>query len=344
MYKTILRPLFFKFNPETIHHLVFIMLKAGQLSGLHRIITLFTKRKSQLIETELAGLKFPNKIGIAAGLDKNAEGFKMLGALGFGHVEIGTVTPEPQPGNPKPRLFRLIADNAIINRMGFNNDGLKKTIRRLKRRSKSLIIGGNIGKNTLTPNDDAVKDYLTCFRGLYPYVDYITVNVSCPNITGLHKLQDQDQLEMILAALHNERKKQAIYKPVFLKISPDLNNGQLDSTLEVIKSCSIDGVIAANTTITRNNLSLSENEISAIGNGGLSGRPVSKRSTEVIKYIAEKTEGKLPIIAVGGVFTTEDAVEKLKAGASLVQVYTGFIYEGPFMAIRINKALKRLQI
>jgi dihydroorotate dehydrogenase len=318
------------------------MLKAGQLFRLHRIIALITKRKSLLMGTELAGLKFPNKIGIAAGLDKNAEGFKMLGALGFGHVEIGTVTPEPQPGNPKPRLFRLIPDNAIINRMGFNNDGLKKTIRRLKRRSKNLIIGGNIGKNTLTPNEDAVKDYLTCFKGLYPHVDYITVNVSCPNITGLHKLQDQDQLEKILKVLNDERKKQDVYKPVFLKISPDLNNHQLDSTLEVINSCSIDGVIATNTTITRNNLSLSENEISAIGNGGLSGRPVSKKSTEVIKYIAEKTEGRLPIIAAGGVFTAEDAVEKLNAGASLVQVYTGFIYEGPFMAVRINKALKRL--
>ncbi len=342
MYKNIFRPILFKFNPESIHHFIFFMFKIGQFLRLHKVLTLYTMRKSLLMETTVAGIKFPNKIGIAAGLDKNAEGFKMLGSLGFGHVEIGTVTPVPQPGNPKPRLFRLIKDNAIINRMGFNNNGLDKAIQHLKRRSKNLIIGGNIGKNTLTPNDEAIRDYLTCFIGLYPHVDYIVVNVSCPNITDLHKLQDQDQLEMILAALHDERKKQPVYKPVFLKISPDLNNDQLDSTLEVIKSCSIDGVIATNTTVTRNNLSLSENEITTIGNGGLSGKPVYKRSTEVIRYIAKNTEGKLPIIAVGGIFTAEDAAEKLEAGASLIQVYTGFIYEGPFMAIRLNRALKRL--
>jgi dihydroorotate dehydrogenase len=340
MYKSIFRPVLFRFNPESVHHGVFMGLKVGQFIGLPWLLNNICNRDSLQMETIVAGIKFPNKIGIAAGLDKNAEGYKMLGALGFGHIEIGTVTPKGQSGNPKPRLFRLVADKAIINRMGFNNQGLEATIKKLKNKHRNLIVGGNIGKNTLTPNNEAINDYLACFVGLYPYVDYITVNVSCPNITDLHKLQDQDQLELILQALNDNRAKQSTYKPIFLKISPDLNNGQLDSTLEVVQKCGIDGVIATNTTVTRSNLSISTDKIQQIGNGGLSGQPIKSRSTEVVRYIAQKTKGKLPIIAVGGIFTALDAIEKLDAGASLVQVYSGFIYEGPAMACGLNRKIK----
>lgn len=340
MYKALIRPLLFKLQPESAHHLIFNNLKLGQKLGLQHLIAPLYKPKSLDTPTEFCGLTFPNKVGIAAGLDKNAEAFEILGSFGFGHVEIGTVTPKGQPGNPKPRSFRLVQDGAIINRMGFNNHGLTAAVDKLRKRNKKLIIGGNIGKNTATPNEDALQDYVDCFRGLYDHVDYLVINVSCPNITNLHKLQDQDQLEMILSTLNAERNKAAVRKPIMLKIAPDLNEGQLDETLEVVKRNDIDAVIATNTTTTRNNLSTDAEKVKQIGNGGLSGKPIKDRSTEVIRYISKKTNGELPIIGVGGIFTAQDAIDKLEAGASLVQVYTGFIYEGVGIAKKINKAVK----
>lgn len=341
MYKTIIRPLFFRINPEKVHHFVFSALKTAKSLHLDGLVRSIYNPNSLHMETKVCGLKFPNKIGIAAGLDKNAEAYQMLGNLGFGHVEIGTVTPKAQPGNPKPRLFRLPQDGALINRMGFNNQGLEAAIKQLKKRKPGLIVGGNIGKNTATPNEEALDDYMTCFKGLYPYVDYLVVNVSCPNITDLHKLQDQKELELILNTLNTWRKDQTTYKPVFLKVSPDLNLHQVDETLIVVAQNQIDGVIVTNTTTSREGLQTPPDKVKAIANGGLSGKPIRDRATEMIRYIHYKTDGKLPIIGVGGIFTAEDALEKLNAGAQLVQVYTGFIYEGPGMARRINKQLKK---
>jgi dihydroorotate dehydrogenase len=292
------------------------------------------------METEFCGIKFPNKVGIAAGFDKNAEVFDMMADFGFGHVEIGTVTPKGQSGNPKPRLFRLKDDHALINRMGFNNKGLEEAVKRLKKRKNKVIVGGNIGKNTNTPNELAINDYLACFEGLYPYVDYITVNVSCPNITNLKKLQDQEELEKILQAIDLKRASTSIYKPVLLKISPDLNWDQIDETLAVIQRCHIDGIVAVNTTTIRKGLKTPENKVISIGNGGLSGLPLKDRSTEIIRYIHQKTKGKLPIIGVGGIENAEDAITKLEAGATLLQVYTGFIYKGPILAKSINYMCK----
>ncbi len=340
MYKRIIRPIFFSFYPETIHKLVFLFLKAIQLLGINYILNLINNRSSLQMETFMCGIKFPNKVGVAAGLDKNAEVYNSLGSLGFGHVEIGTITPKPQPGNTKPRSFRLTADNAIINRMGFNNCGLDEAIKRLKKRPKGIIVGGNIGKNTITPNNEAVNDYLTCFRGLYEYVDYITVNVSCPNVTDLQKLQDQEQLETILRALTNERLSRLNYKPIFLKISPDLNLAQIDQTIYVVENCGIDGIIACNTSISRDGLKTKTDVLTRISNGGISGEPLKQKSNDIIKYITQKTNGKLPIIGVGGVFNVNDAIDKINAGAWIIQVYTGFIYEGPAIANRINKGLK----
>lgn len=341
MYKSLIRPLFFKIDPEVVHKIVFSGLKTASYFGIGLLLKRTMHPSSLHLETEVCGVKFPNKIGIAAGLDKNAEAYKMLGNMGFGHVEIGTVTPKGQPGNPKPRLFRLYKDQALINRMGFNNKGLEAAVKQLKSRKKGLVIGGNIGKNTLTPNHEAVNDYVICFNGLYDYVDYLVVNVSCPNISNLAKLQGQDELERILHAIDVERAKKNIYKPVFLKLSPDLNEKQVDETLAVIKQNHIDGVIATNTTVLREPLSTERPLVESLGNGGMSGLPIKDRSTKLIKYIHDKTQGKLPIIGVGGVFNAHDALEKIKAGAVLVQVYTGFIYEGPDMAKRINKGLKK---
>lgn len=340
MYKIIVRPILFMFSPEYIHKVVFNYLNIAQKIGLGNAVSKITNPKSLQMETTVCGIKFPNKIGIAAGLDKNASAYQMLSKLGFGHIEIGTVTPKPQFGNPKPRMFRLPKDHALINRMGFNNNGLNKAILKLKNKPKNLIVGGNIGKNTATPNEDAVNDYIKCFKGLYAVVDYITVNVSCPNICNLDKLQGGDELEKILKALYIERKKMTVYKPIFLKISPDLNNAQIDDTLEIIKKYGIDGIIAVNTTTLRQNLKTPNSKIEQIGNGGLSGKPLKERSLDIISYIHKNTNGKLPIIGVGGIETTQDALDKLNAGASLVQVFTGFIYSGPILAKRINKAIK----
>lgn len=341
MYKQLIRPFLFSFSPETAHKITFTALKFIKHLPIKPLLKSTFHPVSLHLETEVFGIKFPNKVGIAAGLDKNAEVYDMLGALGFGHIEIGTVTPKAQPGNPKPRSFRLIEDNAVINRMGFNNNGLESAIKNLKNRNKRLIIGGNIGKNTLTDNNEALSDYISCFEGLYPVVDYIVVNVSCPNITNLHKLQDQDSLEEILRTLDELRSNKETKKPILLKISPDLNLKQVDETLDVVKRCNIDGIIATNTTTSREGLKTNGNKVSEIGNGGLSGKPIRDRSTELIRYISTKTNKTLPVIGVGGIFTPQDALDKLEAGASLVQVYTGFIYEGPSLAKRINKAVKK---
>lgn len=340
MYRTIIRPLLFRIDPERIHSVINTGLKVANGIGLGHLMGLIYNPKSLQMETEFCGIKFPNKIGVAAGFDKNAEVYKMLGHLGFGHVEIGTVTPRPQPGNPKPRLFRLPADGALINRMGFNNKGVDAAVRKLRRRNRKIVIGGNIGKNSATPNENALDDYTTDFHALYDYVDYITINVSCPNVANLHKLQDKDSLDLILGTLTKLRAQKPVYKPILLKISPDLTFEQIDDTLEAIAQNGIDGVVAANTSTRRDGLKTDAERVKQIANGGLSGLPLRDRSVEIIRYISQKTEGKLPIIGVGGIMSPDDAVEKLKAGASLVQVFTGFIYYGPSLAKDVNKAVK----
>lgn len=285
-------------------------------------------------------MKFSSPVGLAAGFDKNAIIYNEFSDFGFSHVEVGTVTPKGQPGNPKPRSFRIPADKGLINRMGFNNKGLDAAIAQLKgRRRQDLIVGGNIGKNTATPNAEAVADYEKCFVGLYPHVDYFVVNVSCPNITDLHELQDQDGLESILGRLATVRAQMSNYIPILLKISPDLNKGQIDASIAIVEKYGIDGIVATNTTVSREGLKTSSEKIKSIGNGGLSGAPITKRSVEMVRYISEKTGGKLPIIGVGGILSVEDALNMLDAGATLIQVYTGFIYNGPGFMKRINKAI-----
>ncbi len=339
MYKLIIRPILFLISPEQVHHIVTTLLKiACYIPFLPRLIRYFYYVNDSRLETEIAGIKFPNPVGLAAGFDKNATMYKALSMFGFGHIEIGTVTPLAQPGNPKPRSFRLKKDKALINRMGFNNNGLAAAIHQLEGNNK-LIIGGNIGKNTATPNEIAVNDYVRCFTGLYDFAEYFVVNVSCPNISNLSKLQDQDSLELILTEIIKIRSKAEVYKPVFLKISPDLNLKQVDETLSIVEKTKIDGLVVSNTTVSRENLKTPESKVTKIGNGGLSGLPIRDRSTELIRYINKRTVGKLPIIGVGGIMSADDAIEKLEAGASLVQVYTGFIYEGPGIVKRINKAI-----
>lgn len=341
MYKKIIRPILFLVDPERIHSVINTGMKAARCVGLGKVMDWCYNPRCLQMETEFCGIKFPNKIGIAAGFDKNAEVYKMLGNMGFGHVEIGTVTPRPQPGNPKPRLFRLPADSALINRMGFNNKGVENAVKKLRRRNHKIVIGGNIGKNSSTPNENAVDDYLACFQALYDYVDYISVNVSCPNVTNLRELQGQESLEKILSALAEQRRQKAVYKPILLKISPDLNFQQIDESLVIIERYGIDGVVAANTSTTRDGLKTSDERIKEIANGGLSGLPLRDRSVEIIRYISQKTGGKLPIIGVGGTMSPADAIAKLEAGATLVQVFTGFIYYGPKLAKDVNKAVKR---
>lgn len=341
MYKKIIRPILFLVDPERIHSVINTGMKVARCVGLGKVMDWCYNPRCLQMETEFCGIKFPNKIGIAAGFDKNAEVYKMLGNMGFGHVEIGTVTPRPQPGNPKPRLFRLPADSALINRMGFNNKGVENAVKKLRRRNHKIVIGGNIGKNSSTPNENAVDDYLACFQALYDYVDYISVNVSCPNVTNLRELQGQESLEKILSALAEQRRQKAVYKPILLKISPDLNFQQIDESLVIIECYGIDGVVAANTSTTRDGLKTSEERIKEIANGGLSGLPLRDRSVEIIRYISQKTGGKLPIIGVGGTMSPADAIAKLEAGATLVQVFTGFIYYGPKLAKDVNKAVKK---
>jgi dihydroorotate dehydrogenase len=302
------------------------------------------------LKFEIGYLEFSNPIGLGAGFDKNAKYLRELEVLGFGFVEIGTVTPKPQPGNPKPRLFRLPKDKALINRMGFNNDGVSAIAKRLKKwREKhpdnksangQLILGGNIGKNKTTPNEEAWKDYEICFKELHPYVDYFVVNVSSPNTPGLRELQEKESLRKILSHLQSENSKFKIQRPILLKIAPDLTPEQLNDVIELAIEIKLDGIVATNTTISREGLSEgSKVKSQKAGNGGLSGKPLAKRSTEIVKYISGKTGGKIPVIASGGIFTAEDAKEKFDAGASLLQVWTGFIYEGPGIVKKISKYL-----
>jgi dihydroorotate dehydrogenase len=304
----------------------------------------FKPQNANNLEFEIWNLQFKNRIGLGAGFDKNAKFLRELETLGFGFVEIGTVTPLPQEGNPKPRLFRLPKDKALINRMGFNNDGVKVIAERLQKlksqKSKvKIIIGGNIGKNKSTPNEDAWKDYEICFKELHPYVDYFVVNVSSPNTPGLRELQEKESLRKILTHLQNQNSKFKIQKLILLKIAPDLTKEQLDDVIDLIMEIKLDGIIATNTTIERSHLTSHITHLTKIGAGGLSGKPLQTRSTEIVKYISQKTNGQIPIIASGGVFSGTDAKEKFDAGASLVQVWTGFIYEGPGIVKKICKKI-----
>jgi dihydroorotate dehydrogenase len=293
----------------------------------------------ELLKREVFGLKFDNPVGLAAGFDKDALIYNEFYCFGFAFIEVGTITPLGQQGNPRPRLFRIVKDQGLINRMGFNNNGLPAAIRQLKKNRERVIIGGNIGKNTLTENRDAPGDYARCFRELYDYVDYFVINVSCPNIGSLSELQDREQLAGIVSHLVQIKQNMALKRPVLIKISPDLTYQQIDDIINIAHEYGLDGIIATNTSLSREGLSTGRERIAEIGSGGLSGRPLSKRSTEIIRYIHRKTGGDLPIIGVGGILTPEDALEKLEAGASLVQIYTGFIYEGPGLVKRINKAI-----
>jgi dihydroorotate dehydrogenase len=343
MYK-IIRSLLFLLSAEKAHNAVMFFIKSTRyIPCLPCLLRRILSVKNKALEKELFGLTFKNPIGLAAGFDKNAEVFDLLGNFGFSFVEVGTVTPKSQPGNPKPRCFRLKKDNAIINRMGFNNAGLATVIKRLReKRNRTIIVGGNIGKNTMAPNTDAVNDYLKTFKGLYDYVDYFTVNVSCPNVGNLVQLQNKPELENLLKSLVNERKYMDVYKPVLVKISPDLSFEQIDDMVYIILETGIDGIVATNTTISRQNLKTSMKEIDEIGQGGLSGQPLTERSLEIVRHIREQTSGKLPIIAVGGIMTVADAVNMLDAGADLIQLYTGYVYQGPGFVKRIQKALLNL--
>ncbi|HPE82954.1 MAG TPA: quinone-dependent dihydroorotate dehydrogenase [Aequorivita sp.] len=334
MYKTIIRPLFFSFDPEKIHHFTFSLIRFFHKIGFGSIFRSIYKVENPKLERELFGLKFPNPVGLAAGFDKDAKLYKELSNFGFGFIEIGTVTPKPQPGNDKPRLFRLKKDSAIINRMGFNNGGVEKAVERLKD-NENVLIGGNIGKNKITPNDEAVNDYIICFEALFDYVDYFVVNVSSPNTPNLRALQEKKPLTDLLQTLQDRNNSKEKRKPILLKIAPDLTDEQLLDIIEIIETTKIDGVIATNTTISREGIS-SENKKEM---GGLSGKPLTERATEVIRFLSEKSNKAFPIIGVGGIHSANDALEKLDAGASLVQLYTGFIYEGPVLIKQINKAI-----
>ncbi len=343
MYKHIIRPLLFLMSPERIHHLTVRTLCFFRYFPLGRaVIGALYKRNRPELSRKLFGLHFKNPVGMAAGFDKDAECYDMLGELGFGFVEVGTVTPKGQDGNAKPRCFRLKKDKALINRMGFNNHGKQNAVKNLQKyRRRGLIVGGNIGKNTATPNEDAAKDYLASFRALYDYVDYFTVNVSCPNVAKLTALQSREGTATILSGLKEFRKGQSEYRPILLKISPDLSEAQVDDMISVAKEYKIDGIIATNTTTSREGLQ-AEN-VEAIGNGGLSGAPIWEKSIAMVRKIHAKTGGKMPIIGVGGIMTTEQAQEMLDAGASLIQVFTGLIYNGPSFPNKICKALSKAE-
>ena len=340
MYKKIIRPILFRFQPETIHNLTFAFFKiARHIPGIPFFLRKNFQVKDEKLKRKVFGIEFPNPVGLAAGLDKDAEAFDMLGYMGFGFVEIGTLTPKAQPGNPKPRIFRLPKDKALINRMGFNNKGLAAAIKNLKKKKSNIIIGGNIGKNKITPNEEAISDYEKGFETLFPYVDYFVVNVSSPNTPNLRELQEKEPLTKLLNHLQTLNNQKDTQKPVLLKIAPDLTFEQLDDIIEIVQETKIAGIIATNTTIARNGLTYPENHIEKIGAGGLSGAPLKNRSTEVLRYIIKKSGNAFPVISVGGIMSAEDALEKLEAGASLVQLYTGFIYEGPGLVKEINNKI-----
>lgn len=340
MYKGLIRPVLFLIDPEKVHKLVvFLVRLITSVPKVKRIIRNYLGFSTPALKINFAGIEFSNRVGLAAGFDKNAEFFNAFDVFGFSFIEIGTVTPKAQPGNPKPRLFRLPKDKALINRMGFNNKGVDYVVKNLRNRDHKIIIGGNIGKNTLTPNDKAADDYEKCFRSLYNFVDYLAVNISCPNVKDMAALQNPKSLRIILNRLMKARAEQSVYKPVFIKISPDLTFHQIDETLEVYKEAGLDGIIATNTTTDRNCLNSPEKTVNKLCSGGISGAPIKNRTLEVIRYICKQSENKIPLIGVGGVLTADDALDMIKAGASLVQVYTGFIYEGPFIIRKINTAL-----
>jgi dihydroorotate dehydrogenase len=335
MYKLFIRPLLFCFDPEKVHYFTFSFIRfLNKIPGFSGLFQSLYEVKDARLEREVFGIKFKNPVGLAAGFDKDAKLYQELSNFGFGFIEIGTLTPVGQEGNPKKRLFRLKEDNAIINRMGFNNGGVKEAVERLKK-NKGVLIGGNIGKNKVTSNEEAVKDYEICFEALFPHVDYFVVNVSSPNTPNLRELQDKKPLTELLQTLQNQNNAKSKQKPILLKIAPDLTDEQLLDIIDIVNETKIAGVIATNTTISREGLqSYNKSEM-----GGLSGKPLTKRSTEVIRFLSEKSNKSFPIIGVGGIHTAEDAMEKLNAGASLVQLYTGFIYEGPALVKAINKKI-----
>lgn len=340
MYKSILKPLLFLKKPEDAHHFTFDLTKLSfNLPVVGSIVKSIYGFEDARLEREVFGLKFNNPVGLAAGFDKDAKLIDEMAMLGFGFIEIGTLTPKPQEGNPLPRLFRLPQDEALINRMGFNNGGVLDAVERLKKRKSTVIVGGNIGKNKLTPNENAVDDYLFCLEALHPYVDYFVVNVSSPNTPNLRDLQEKEPLKQLLQSVKTANDLKPNPKPILLKIAPDLTNGQLDDIVEIVKETGIAGVIATNTTIDRSQLTTSKAEVDAIGAGGVSGKVLAKRSTEVIRYLHQKSKGSFPIIGVGEIFSAEDAIEKIEAGASLIQVYSGMVYEGPGLIKKINKGL-----
>jgi dihydroorotate dehydrogenase len=338
-YKKILRPILFLFDPEFIHGLTFFFFRSFPFLGYFFKFITTLDQSSQGQNVFLFGLKFRHPVGIAGGLDKNATALRFMRNMGFSFMEIGTVTPLAQQGNPRPRLFRLTKNQAFINRMGFNNDGMECIKSRLLKRPEDFLIGGNIGKNTLTSNEDAWKDYLFCFSGLYLCVDFFIVNVSCPNIKDLSQLQNRAQLTEILTKLVEYRSGMTLKRPILLKISPDLSFAQLDEIIEVVKVTGIDGLVATNTSVKRLGLDYSSQEIQTFGSGGLSGKPLSETSTIVIDYLRQNLGKEFPIIASGGVMSPSDAIEKIQAGAQLVQLYTGFIYEGPGLLPRILRAI-----
>lgn len=342
MYKQIIRPLLFSLNPETAHNLTFFALKALRYIPLARpLVRMIYSRKTPDLEREVFGLKFRNPVGLAGGLDKNGEFYNDLGNFGFGFVEIGSLTPEPQPGNPKPRLFRVVKDRAIINRMGINNKGIRNAVENLKRMKPDVLVAGNISKNTSSINEDAAKDYESAFALLYDFVDMFVLNISCPNVSGLSALQDVSFLSEIVDKLLNLRMYFDEYRPILIKVSPDISHQQLDEIIDYSLMSGVDGIVAGNTTRSREGLTLPQEKIDEIGNGGMSGAPLFRKNLELVRYIHEQSRGKLPIIGVGGIMSGEQARQMLDAGASLVEIYSGFIYEGPSLVRKINKYLQK---
>jgi len=341
MYKALFRPLLFLLSPERAHDFTFGFLKSiSSIPGVKELLNQIYSVEDPRLERKFLGLTFRNPVGLAAGLDKDARLVDELACLGFGFIEIGTLTPRAQPGNEKPRLFRLPADQGLINRMGFNNEGVEAAVRRLRNRKSKVIVGGNIGKNKITSNENAETDYVTCMETLYPFVDYFVINVSSPNTPGLRALQEKEPLRKLMQRVKEVAKSKEKVKPVLLKIAPDLTEEQLADVVDILKITQTDGVIATNTTISRDGLETATDEVDRIGTGGLSGAPLRARATEVIRRLRNMMGPDYPIIGVGGIMSPEDAVEKLRAGANLVQVYTGFVYEGPGFIRRVNHALR----
>jgi dihydroorotate dehydrogenase len=344
MYKHFLKPILFCFNPETTHNMIFSTLSFMRHVPFARaMMRALYKHKSPTLEKEVFGIKFPNPVGLAGGLDKNGEYYNDMANFGFGFVEIGSLTPKPQDGNPKPRCFRVPADRAIINRFGINNKGVANAVEHLKKVRPEVIVAANISKNSSSINEDAAKDYEKAFGLLYDFVDMFVVNVSCPNVVGLTSLQDISFLSDIVDRLLDLRMYFDTYRPILLKVSPDLAKEQLDDIIDYCLRSGIDGIVAGNTTRSRDGLSIPQAKIDQIGNGGLSGAPLHKKNVELVRYVHQKSEGKLPIIGVGGIMSGEDAQEMIDAGASLVEIYSGFIYEGPGLVKKIIKHLEKEQ-